>query len=222
MLKSSNILIFFATCILSNSALPSNSYNVSIFTDHCPNFYKTCINSKSNVDLHSTLVLDDLVDVEFRDLVTLGINTNGKNIDFDKLKSIYNNLTKGDEVPNEVISNLIEKLRVDVSDRERLYRYALSERFEIENDAFHQVELNHYYKEIKSLKSLKRINEKQIKKLEAFESQIVKSTDKLRHSLEQQSRNLLDGMDVISTKLENDIYLENMMINYLSARGVFQ
>ncbi len=184
----------------------------SALSGTCPAMFEACRHSGEAAEASSS----DFVDARFRTLAPKGDSL----VDFAALKETYDALTTGQGVSSEAVWTLVHQLEADALGRERLLRYA--EQDEASSMTLLSAELRHYDKELHYLKSLQRMNEKQMAQLALLsetDEVVAPVADKvatLQASLTEQAKALNAAVDLISQKLKQDADTERDVVRYLS------
>ncbi|MFA0000193.1 hypothetical protein [Vibrio sp. 10N.261.46.A3] len=176
----------------------------SILSSWCPEELNDCQVSP----MRDEVLLASLVDADYRSLTP---TLNQGELSFTALLSVYQSLGEGEEVAD--LSRYIQFLHTDMAQRTHLYRYAIGEG-ELGSEPM-RAELRHYYKELKYLKSLQVINQKQIRIIEDFS---LKGAKDLEVQMEWQAERLNEAVMTISSQLREDIRAEEQTLRYFIYR----
>ncbi|MFV0486455.1 MAG: hypothetical protein ACK5NL_04645 [Vibrio fluvialis] len=163
----------------------------------------------------TTYPIGDLIDAYYRKLAPHVENDNGQTR-FSTLSRVYEKLTKNKagNVSDNDKRQVVAFLESDIKARENLYQFALSR---TEKTSFWgSTELGHYVKELRYLKSLQSLNERQIQQMKALDSQSPFLFDLVR-----QKMRLDIAVRTIAISLERDLSIEKQLLRYfmLSNRG---
>lgn len=172
----------------------------SVLSAWCPESVMDC----QLLPMHDEVLVASLVDADYRALVPA--SQEGA-LSFTALLSVYQSLVEGKTVPD--LPRYIQLLDADMAQRTQLYRYALGEGALSAEPT--RAELRHYYKELKYLKSLQAINQKQIRMTEDFPA---KDVSELKVQMQLQAERLDEAVMAIASQLKKDVNAEEQILRY--------
>ena len=177
-----------------------NEADWSALSAWCPDSVMDCQISP----MHGEVLVASLVDADYRSLAPA--SKRGA-LSFTALLSVYHSLVEGKTVPD--LADYIRLLDADITQRTQLYLYAVGDG-ELSAEPAHS-ELRHYYKELKYLKSLQEINQKQIRMAEHFG---VKDVSGLKVKMQLQAERLNEAVMTIASQLKKDVNVEEQTLRY--------
>ncbi len=197
MYKRINTLLMGAFFMCA-SALAGDEVDWSVFAAWCPVGFDVCSESLSSDDIALEEVLAPGYHASNDDDTPL----------FSELLSVYQALTQEQQVSG--LESYIRRLEADIEVREQLYRYAASE------DAVPALptrsELRHYRKELRYLKSLQAVNQKQMQLLDGRQDD--EALLELKSQVTMQGHQLDAAVSVLGGQLQTDIDAEKHILRY--------
>ncbi len=189
---------FFFVCA---SALAGDEVDWSVFAAWCPAGVEMCSESLSSDEI----ALDEVLAPGYH-----APNDDDTRL-FSELLSAYQVLTQGQKVSG--LESYIRRLKADIEVREQLHRYAANEGAVPARPS--RSELRHYRKELRYLKSLQVVNQKQMQLLDVLDGrQDDEALLELKSQVAMQGRQLDAAVSVLGGQLQTDIDTEKHILRY--------